>query len=387
LELEEIMTTLGQRISVLGAACVLYAQCAHAQQVALYGLMDLGVNYVSSGAKGNTNGKEFTVTSNVVQPSRWGLAGTEDLGGGLSAVFRLESGFFPENGTASQGLEFSRNATVGLKSRQWGQVDVGRQYDFMFDMGFYSGIVNGSGGFSGSAQTYNVDNRVDGVKVNNSVKYRYNYFDTGLGGGVMYGFGNEPGSVTAGSTYSATLVYHSVEETPFDQPSITGSLDKRRFTIQAAYTHARDPEFAPNLSPFLATPGYKGVQNAAVGGFYDLTAHARVFGFYSYSSVLGLSWRAADYVTGVEYGLTSKLLTTFDYTYVQTHNGTDKKGHANQITWDLDYYLSRRTDVYLAVGGEWTGGAAGDAYMFPASNDPSINSAQLVTRIGIRTFF
>jgi predicted porin len=372
---------------MVAALILFHSATVKAQQVTLYGILDLGVNYVSSAKKGAATGKEFSVTSNVVQPSRWGLAGSEDLGGGWSAVFRLESGFFPENGTASQGLAFSRNATVGLRSRDWGQIDLGRQYDFMFDTGFYSGIVNGSGGFSGSAQTFNVDNRVDGVKVNNSVKYRYNYYGPGLGGGAMYGFGNVPGSVTASSTYSATVVYRSYEDTPFKLPSITGELNNHRFSVQAVYTHARNPEFSPALSPFLSSPGYKGVQNAGIGGYYDLTSRMRVFGFYSYSSVLGLSWRAVDYAAGMEYGLSSRLLTTIDYTYVQTRNATAQKGHANQITWDLDYYLSRRTDVYLAVGGEWTGGAAGNAFMFPASNDPSNNSAQFITRIGMRHIF
>lgn len=379
---------LGRRTAIaITAGAALHVAPVSAQQVTLYGLMDLGVNYVSSASKGGSQGKEFTVTSNVVQPSRWGLAGSEDLGGGWEAIFRLESGFFPENGTASQGLAFSRNATVGLRSRTLGQLDLGRQFDFMFDMGFYSGIVNGSGGFSGSAQTFNVDNRVDGVKVNNSLKYRYNYYGPGLGGGVMYGFGNVPGSVAAGNTYSATIVYRSYESTPFKMPGITAGLNDHRFSMQAVYTHARNPEFPTLISSFLTTPGYRGVENAGLGAYYDVTSNVRVFGFYSWSNVLGLSNRAVDYVAGGTIGLTPRLLTTIDYTYVQTRNASAQKGHANQVTWDLDYYLSKRTDVYLAVGGEWTGGAAGNAYMFPASNDPSAKSTQFVTRIGMRHFF
>jgi predicted porin len=38
-----------------------------------------------------------------MQGSRWGVFGTEDLGGGLKAVFRLESGFDVNNGSMSQG--------------------------------------------------------------------------------------------------------------------------------------------------------------------------------------------------------------------------------------------------------------------------------------------
>lgn len=63
--------------------------------------------------------------------SRWGLRGTEDLGGGLSASFVLESGFNLDSGTSRQGGRlFGRNAYVGLQSSQLGEVRLGRQETF-----------------------------------------------------------------------------------------------------------------------------------------------------------------------------------------------------------------------------------------------------------------
>ena len=53
-----------------------------------------------------------------LQGSRWGLKGTEDLGGGLKAIFQLENGFDVNNGKLGQGgLLFGRQAYVGLTSR------------------------------------------------------------------------------------------------------------------------------------------------------------------------------------------------------------------------------------------------------------------------------
>ena len=79
---------------------------SHAQSsVTLYGLIDAGLTYTN-----NQNGSHnFKMTSGAVNGSRWGLRGSEDLGGGLKAIFTLENGFSIANGTlGQQGREFGR---------------------------------------------------------------------------------------------------------------------------------------------------------------------------------------------------------------------------------------------------------------------------------------
>src|SRR5258708_32662296 len=77
--------------------------------------------------------------------NRWGFVGQEDLGGGLSAIFRLESGFNVENGTSAQGgREFVRQAYVGLSS-PYGTLTLGRQYDFIVE---HVGVVRSSALFN-----------------------------------------------------------------------------------------------------------------------------------------------------------------------------------------------------------------------------------------------
>ncbi|OTP68168.1 porin [Caballeronia sordidicola] len=104
---------------------------AHAQStVTLYGLIDTGLTYVS-----NAGGKsEVVAADGVIQPSRFGLRGTEDLGGGTRAVFTLGNGFSLNTAADSQpGLMFGRQAFVGLTSNKWGSLTFGRQYDFIWD--------------------------------------------------------------------------------------------------------------------------------------------------------------------------------------------------------------------------------------------------------------
>ncbi|WP_321794910.1 porin [Caballeronia sp. J97] len=99
--------------------------------VTLYGIIDTGVEYVTNiGSKRSNAALVPTLTGTL--PSRWGIRGREDLGGGLSAIFVLESGFAPGQGTLNQyGRLFGRQAYVGISGR-WGTLSFGRQYSQIF---------------------------------------------------------------------------------------------------------------------------------------------------------------------------------------------------------------------------------------------------------------
>src|SRR5699024_8585999 len=113
------------------ALAVGFAGVAQAEtSVTLYGIIDTGIAY----DRIKVDGEKMTKTglydgTNLGQAgSRWGLRGTEDLGNGLRAVFQLESGFNVTNGKSMQGGRlFGRQATLGLHSDSWGQIDIGRQ--------------------------------------------------------------------------------------------------------------------------------------------------------------------------------------------------------------------------------------------------------------------
>ncbi len=120
-----------------------FAGAAHAQNsVTLYGLIDAGITYTNN----QSGSKNVQATSGQVNGSRWGLRGSEDLGGGLKAIFTLENGFNIDTGKFGQnGAEFGRQAFVGLSSNQYGAVTLGRQYDSVVD---YLGAVRRHAGCS-----------------------------------------------------------------------------------------------------------------------------------------------------------------------------------------------------------------------------------------------
>src|SRR5262249_13665242 len=102
-----------KKTMIVAAAAASFVPLAHAQSsVTLYGLIDASFTYVN-----NVDGSGRAAVGNGVDQSRWGLRGVEDLGGGLKAVFTLESGFDIGNGKlANDGSLFNRQAYFGLSS-------------------------------------------------------------------------------------------------------------------------------------------------------------------------------------------------------------------------------------------------------------------------------
>jgi predicted porin len=114
------------------AAAVLAASAgaAQAQNVTIYGIVDTGLEYQSKVATGSGDDSRFSMQNGGILPSIWGFKGSEDLGGGLKAVFNLEGDFGADTGGPRFGgalMLFGRQANVGL-SGGFGTVLLGRQY-------------------------------------------------------------------------------------------------------------------------------------------------------------------------------------------------------------------------------------------------------------------
>jgi predicted porin len=111
-------------LSITLVACgPLYAQTS----VQIYGRVDGGLEYLNHVAIGpNTAVNRWNAEGGDWGTSMLGFRGTEDLGGGRSALFDLETAFQVMNGTTGGGRMFSRRAYAGLKDNTWGQIQAGR---------------------------------------------------------------------------------------------------------------------------------------------------------------------------------------------------------------------------------------------------------------------
>jgi predicted porin len=182
-------------LAVLGA----FAGAASAQtNVTIYGVADVGISRNDSGAA--TNDTTWSMDSGIQSGSRLGFKGTEDLGGGLSAIFTLENGFGIDNGAlGQQGASFSNPAANRLFGRQafvglsggFGTVKFGRQFTPIFQAldsidPFGTGLA---GDISRVFSAY-------GVRMDNTINYSMSA--AGFSGQLAYGVGEVAGN-TSGS--------------------------------------------------------------------------------------------------------------------------------------------------------------------------------------------
>ena len=91
--------------------------------VTVYGSLDVGVD-VSNQGRGTL---KRVISGGTRAGSAVGFRGSEDLGDGLKAVFKIEQGLSLDTGTLNDGGKaFSRGSAVGFDSARWGQLVVGR---------------------------------------------------------------------------------------------------------------------------------------------------------------------------------------------------------------------------------------------------------------------
>lgn len=112
-------------VAILGA----FAGSAVAADVTLYGLYDIGLNYIHTDLDdGSAKAKDdsFTMRAGQNSGSRFGLKGTEDLGNGLKVGFVLENGFDSDTGAlTTSGKIFDREAQAYLEGA-FGRISMGR---------------------------------------------------------------------------------------------------------------------------------------------------------------------------------------------------------------------------------------------------------------------
>ena len=380
-----------KKLLIAGAAlgCVAVPTVAMAQtSVTLYGLIDEGLNYTN-----NTGGHSAVqMQSGFAQGSRWGLRGSEDLGGGLKAIFTLENGFDVNSGKLGQsGRMFGRQSYVGVNSDRFGAVTLGRQYDSVVD---YLAPLTANGNWAGYllSHPYDNDNTDNSFRLNNTVKYT----SPVLGGftfGGLYGFSNQPGGFANNRAYSLGAQY------------VGGPL-----AIAAAYMQINNP--GANAGGSLATDDtdfFAGRQQVWGAGI-NYTLGSTILGFvYSHTSLndatgsvytgnfanTATSLTFDNFEVNAKYQFVKNAFVGAMYSYTLGHfdsTAGNSKPKWHQVGLMADYNLSSRTDVYVqgmyqhASGG--TGAAAPLNTAFITGTDaPSTTANQFAARVGIRHVF
>lgn len=334
--------------------------------VTLFGILDNGVSYVS-----NSGGRSVVqMASGIQAPNLLGLRGIEDLGGGLQAIFVMDSQPNLNNGTQQGGAFTGRESYVGIAST-YGTITLGRQFDYMFDnlsierWGHeipYVSLYQLPGGpfakLGTPLGTFDYTRIAGGEATPNAVKFTSRYYG-GVDFGAMYGFSN-----LAGHTGSNNLM-------SFGANYLHGPL-----RLNAAYTYSKEDGI---------DNGGSGIRNFGAGGRYDFGKFA-VDVLYTNTHNTFTNGHVDTYEIGGLYTFAPDLFLYAQYIYAKG-NPELTNNHANQGGVTVDYLLSKRTDVYVnAIYQRASGGA--DAFASINGTFATSSSAnQTVLRVGVRTLF
>ncbi|WP_345816643.1 porin (plasmid) [Paraburkholderia sp. PREW-6R] len=394
------------RKTIIGS-CILGGVCmgAHAQgSVTLYGIVDNGLAWQNSATSvGSTSGGHSVVkmTAGVWAGSRFGLKGSEDVGGGTKTIFTLENGFNSTNGTAqyASGI-FTRQAWVGVTNDRFGTLTAGRQYTAYYNMLAPWSPTTWLTGYFG-AHPGDIDSLDNIYRANNSLVYQSPTL-AGFTFSASYAFGGVPGSFDAGSTWSAGLQYQK-------GPIGIGAAVQR-------VNNSTPGGGAWGASSTTSNGGAQTAVSAINNGYQTAQAQQRVAvtGGYRFSSAwdVSASYSNVQYIAGVGSAFRDTaifntagtvlhfkpasawdLAAGYSYTRATKANGIITAAQYNQFTLSQYYALSKRTGLYavqsyqrangdtLSSNGKIIGATAslGDGF----SGSPSSSRSHVAVGVGV----
>lgn len=353
-----------------------YAQ----SNVTIYGIADLGIRYT------NDIGGLSKMETSSGTPNRLGFRGTEDLGGGLSALFVLENGFNMKNGTLGQGGRiFGRQTIIGLQSKELGKVTLGRQYDSVVD--YLQPLSAGSRTWAGGLGSHfgDIDNVNNTFRFNNAIKYTSADLNGFVFGGA-YSLGEVAGNNSTNSAYSVGARYNAG---PWMLAAAYMNVNN---PISAVYdgnpaTNSINGAFGYGANPYVGLQYADKIKVVGAGASYALS-NAK-YGVLYTSTQLPNSFLAkgdAKYqnleVNG-QYEVSPTIQIGGAYTYTVGRwesNNTEPKYH--QVNLGIVYHFSKVTDFYIQTAYQRVGGDAtiAELNLLAAPSGGSQRTAQFAFR-------
>ena len=301
------------------AALATVATAAQAQSsVTLYGIIDSGVISVDGPAAGRVTG----VTTGALATSRWGVRGTEDLGGGLKANFNLEGGLLIDAGAqGNSSVLFDRQSWVGLESAAIGTVQIGRTTRLDFDA-HVTGDAMGAAGFASAAQ---------------SMAYNQVAVANGPASSSVNRYTNSIKATSARLAGFAVSYQHAFGEAAGDNAASRGiayALDYTQGKAKATYAYSRQNDASGNKATEVnvASASYDfGIAKAFIGNSQGETA--------GNSTKTKVTW------LGATAPLTANVTLLAQYYDIKNQARSDAKD-ADGFAVGATYAFSKRTTGY-----------------------------------------
>lgn len=347
----------------IAAAFVMAAGTAGAQSgVTISGVLDAGYQHNTNSVANGTNRMETRH-----EPSYLRFSGSEDLGNGLEARFALDMSIQVPTGTAAG---FNRESSVGIGSKSWGSLTFGRQYDTMVE------LVGVDPPRFNSVTAVHVGNwdRTAGNYLNNMVKYRTPAIG-GVTGTVIYSRGDDAATTTNRSdSYGAAATY-------LDGPlRLSGAwlringLNHRPFN-DVGRTNLFGATFATTAASVVTNDTMLGL-----GAYYDFPAW-RVLGNITRTKLEAPNGTSETY-RSASAGVVRNPNTVGFRPGVGVSAVSLADSRFTTVYGILDYYFTRRTDVYFRVVSQKARGPAGQRAAVYLEG-PTTGDHQLIYGIGL----
>ena len=299
-------------------------------QVALYGLLDA---YVGTTKTSGDPAAAAKVGNGGLTSSFWGISGKEDLGGGLHALFALESYFLVPTGQAGRTTTdafFSHGAYVGISSNTWGTVTVGQQINPLYrEQGRFNPFGSSSTLNPVVLQSYkaNYGRALAGDDlISNAVVYS-SPSTQGLSTTLAYSFGNVPGSI--GTNNLLALIDYT----------------NRAFAATLGVQRIKIPTYPSSPSADLGAATNQVDVHAAISYTFE---RVKLYGEYQRSNNGGLARKdnIGQVGTTITLNPSNFILASWAHDYITFGSAPHQTRNTASLAYDSA--LSKRTDVYLA---------------------------------------
>lgn len=326
-------------VLALSAASVAHAQSSYN----VYGVVDLSIgSFQYSGLKGSTDNAHLTkVDGNQMITSYLGFKGVEDLGGGLKAGFVLESFLRPDtgapgrsdaNGATPADPFWSRAANVYIQG-DYGKVTLGRQIDLLYAQVVSYNPFGGAFGLSPAVRlTFG--------------KWGNDRGDSGWSNAITYSTPNMAGTTVTVSAQPG----ESADGSERASYAVAANYVNGPLAIGGAWQTVRSAE-APKVNLTKGQRQTFGLANAS----YDFGV-AKVFAEYGqisnsgYATNLRINTKLYQLGASVPVTTAGKVLASYgESRETAVEGGTTPRTKHSILTLAYDHWLSKRTDVYVAL--------------------------------------
>jgi predicted porin len=282
-------------------------------QVTLFGTIDTGLRNQSKIQTTAGEESDLAVVAGQRTTNRWGFRGSEDLGGGLMANFWFE-GFYTSDDATDTLDGFNRKNLIGL-SKGGMSVDLGRDYTVNFKtQGIYDPMSYTYTGITPSA-----GRNTQGVRFNNLVTAGFRFGSGGIR--VDYSTG-QPADV-AGADNNALGINFDWTWGPVQFGVASSALD----TSDTTQTSVGNIGVAWKFGAFTLRVGASNT-NAETGP--------------------GTDTDTPMFLAGLQYAISPTLNARIGYYDTSFETDGVETGTEKVMIAALDYYLSKRTTLYVS---------------------------------------